>query len=198
MTDRTAPAAHAIPPLLASRWSPRAYDERTPDDAALARIMEAARWSASCFNDQPWSFLVTRRGEAGHAALLACLAASNQGWAGRAPVLMLSLARTAFAHNGQPNRHAWHDVGQASASMALAAAADGMQMHQMAGFDAAAARAAFAVPDTHEPVAASTLGWPGEATILPEALAAREAAPRARHAIGAFTHLGAWGATGRV
>ncbi|WP_431284165.1 nitroreductase family protein [Humitalea sp. 24SJ18S-53] len=198
MTDRTAPADHSIPPLLASRWSPRAYEDRAPDDATLARVLEGARWAASCFNDQPWSFLVTRRGGDGHAAMLGCLGAFNQAWAGRAPVLIISFARKSFAHNGEPNRHAWYDVGQATANMALAAAAEGMQLHQMAGFDAAAARTAFQVPDTHDAVAAITMGWAGDPAILSESQAAKEVAPRTRHAIGAFTHLGAWGGTGRV
>ncbi len=198
MTDRTAPAAHTLPDLLAARWSPRAYDERMPDDATLARVLEGARWASSCFNDQPWSFLVTRRGEEGHAAMLGCIGAFNQTWAARAPVLIIGVARTHFAHNGQPNKHAWYDLGQATANLAMAAAATGMQLHQMAGFDAAATRTAFAIPDSHEPAVASTLGWPGEAAILPEALATREVAPRVRHPIGAFTHIGAWGGTGKI
>jgi nitroreductase len=200
MTDRTAPAAHPIEPALAARWSPRAYEDRAIPAAALAQVLEAARWAASCFNDQPWNFLVARKdidAEA-HGKLLACLSTNNQAWAGRAPVLMLGIARTQFAHNGNPNRHAGYDLGQATANLAAQAAALGLQAHQMAGFDAAAARSAFAIPEGFDPLVAITLGYPGAAATLPEALATREAAPRARHPIGAFTHLGAWGATGGI
>lgn len=198
MTDRIAPAAHPIEPALAARWSPRSYDERPIPAAALAQVLEAARWAASCINDQPWNYLVTRKAEdaAAHAKLLACLSPNNQGWAVRAPVLMLGVARTDFAASGKPNRHAAYDVGQATANLAAQAAALGLQAHQMAGFDAAAARAAFAIPDGYEPMAAITLGYPAPAAALPEALAARETAPRVRKPIAEFTHLGAWGAMG--
>lgn len=198
MTDRTAPAAHPIVAPLAARWSPRSYEDRAVPDAVLAQVLEAARWAASCINDQPWNFLVTRKaGEPeAHAKLLACLSPNNQGWAVRAPVLMLGVARTAFASNGKPNRHAGYDLGQATANLAAQAAALGLQAHQMAGFDAAKAREAFAIPEGFDPMTAITLGYPGPASALPEALAVRETAPRARKAIGEFTHLGAWGALG--
>lgn len=198
MTDRIAPAAHPIEPVLAARWSPRSYEERAVPDAALAQVLEAARWAASCINDQPWNFLVARKAKEpeAHARLLACLSVNNQGWAVRAPVLMLGVARTAFASNGNANRHAGYDLGQATANLAAQAAALGLQAHQMAGFDAAKAREAFAIPEGFDPMTAITLGYPGPASALPEALAAREVAPRARKPIGEFTHLGAWGALG--
>lgn len=199
MTDRIAPTAHPIADLFAARWSPRSYDEaRAVPDAALAQVLEAARWASSCFNDQPWNYVVARRDKEaeGYAKLFSCLSANNQGWAGKAPVLILAVARTAFAHNGNPNRHAGHDLGQASANLAAQAAALGLQTHQMAGFDAAKARETLAIPEGFDPLVMITLGYPGPAEALPEALAARETAPRVRRAIADFTHLGAWGATG--
>lgn len=192
--DKTAPAAHPIAPMLAARWSPRAFSAREVSEAELALLLEAARWAASCYNDQPWQFLVTRRGGEGHEALAATLSPNNRAWAPAAPVLMLACARPLFAHNGQPNRHAWYDVGQAVANMAAQAAALGLQLHQMQGFDAAAARAAFAIPEGIEPVAAIALGEAGDPATLPEALAAREVAERKRHAISAFAHHGKWSA----
>lgn len=198
MTDRTAPAAHPIAAPLAARWSPRSYEERAVPDVALAQVLEAARWAASCVNDQPWNYIVARKEKEaeGYAKIFSCLSANNQGWAGRAPVLILGVARQNFAHNGNPNRHAAYDLGQATANLAAEAATLGLQAHQMAGFDAAKAREAFAIPEGFDPLVAITLGYPGPASALPEALAARETAPRSRRAIAEFTHLGAWGAAG--
>lgn len=198
--DRTAPAAHPIPDLIAARWSPRAFADRAVDGTTLQSLLEAARWAASCFNDQPWHFVIARRDAEpeAFAALLSCLSPNNQAWCVRAPALALSVARTSFAHNGAPNRHAWHDVAQAAANMTLAAASLGLQLHQMAGFDPARARSLFGIPDGFDPVAAIAFGHPGDPATLPEALAGREVAPRSRHPIGSFTHLGAWGATERL
>ena len=134
MTDRTAPAAHPIAAPIAARWSPRSYEERPVPDAALAQVLEAARWAASCVNDQPWNYIVARKEKEaeGYAKIFSCLSANNQGWAGRAPVLILGVARQNFAHNGNPNRHAAYDLGQATANLAAEAATLGLQAHQMA------------------------------------------------------------------
>lgn len=198
--DRPAPVAHPIAPLFIGRFSTRAYADRAVPDAVLAACLEAARWAPSCANEQPWQYLVARRHKEpdSFARLLDCLVPGNQAWAGRAPVLILSLARATFAGNGKPNAHAWHDVGMASVSLALEATAQGLQLRQMAGFDAAKARAAFAIPEGVDPVAAIALGYPGDPAELPEAVQQREAAPRTRKPIGDFTHLGAYGATGSI
>jgi nitroreductase len=193
--DRTAPAEHPITPAIAQRWSPRSYLDEALDEALLRRVLEAGRWAASAYNEQPWQFLVTRKHAEpeAHAKLLACLVPFNQGWADKAPVLMLACARMTSAGNGKPNRWAEYDTGQASSAMAIEAAALGLQLHQMAGFDAAAARTAFAIPEGVEPIAAMVLGKPGPASALNEQLAQREAAPRARKPAGEIFFGGAWG-----
>ncbi len=191
---RPAPTTHTLLPAIANRWSPRAYADTAVSDEALLAVLEAGRWASSCFNDQPWVFVVARHGTPAHAAMLATLLPFNQVWAAAAPVLLYSVVREKFAHNGEPNKHAWHDVGAATATMAIEASARGMQMHGMAGYDAAAARAALAIPETHAPVTAFTLGFPGPASMLPEKLAEREAAPRARRAAETMLFSGKWDA----
>ena len=45
--------------LLARRWSPRAIDpDRPVPRGCLRTLLEAARVAPSCFNEQPWRFLV--------------------------------------------------------------------------------------------------------------------------------------------
>ena len=195
MTDpRPATTAHTLLPAIATRWSPRAYAATAVSDEALLCVLEAGRWASSCYNDQPWVFVAARHGTPEFAAMLATLLPFNQVWAANAPVLLYSVARTHFAHNGEPNKHAWHDVGAATATMAIEASARAMQMHGMAGYDAAAARSALAIPATHEPVTAFTLGFPGPASLLPEKLAEREAAPRARRDAATMLFRGSWNA----
>jgi hypothetical protein len=38
---------YPVHPLIASRWSPRAYDTRPVEREKLQRIFEAARWAAT-------------------------------------------------------------------------------------------------------------------------------------------------------
>lgn len=191
---REAPAAHPIDPLLARRWSPRSFTGAPLPAGAIESLLEAARWAASSNNLQPWFLIVARR-DAEHDAftrLLGCLSPNNQGWAKNAGALLLSVARAANPNNGNPNRHAWHDTGAAMAQFALQAASLGLQAHQMAGFDAARAREAFAIPEGYDPVAAIAVGEVGPPEALPEALAARETAPRQRRAVKEFAFFGGW------
>lgn len=179
------PAATDLPILdtLKHRWSPRAYDRsRTVSDADLHLILEAARWSASSFNEQPWRYLIGNRATDpdGHAQILATLGEFNQVWAEAAPVLMVSVVKRTFSHNDAPNLSALHDVGAASASLSLQATELGLVVHQMAGFDRDAARARLHIPDGFDPVAVLAVGYPGDPNDLPEKLREREMAPRVR------------------
>ncbi len=113
--EKPAPTQIPIHELLTRRYSPYGFDARPVPPATLQRLMEAARWAPSCFNEQPWSFLVaTSDNPAEYDRMLDCIVEGNRGWAKTAPVLMISVAALAFAHNGKPNRHAYHDVGAAT------------------------------------------------------------------------------------
>ena len=87
MTDKKASTDYPIHDLLAERWSPYGFEDRPVAQADLRSLFEAARWAASSYNEQPWSFFVaTRENPAEFARLLSCLIEANQGWAKAAPV----------------------------------------------------------------------------------------------------------------
>lgn len=185
---------HEILPALAQRRSPRAYaDQPVPADA-LQQVFAAASSASSCFGEQPWRFLVgTRAGSAeAYDKILASLAEFNQVWAQAAPVLVVSIAKTTFSHDDNPNAWATHDVGQAVATLAVQGAALGLQIHQMAGFSADKVRAAFGVPAAYAPVAVFTLGYPGDPGALPDGLRDKETAPRVRKPLAEFVFEGGW------
>lgn len=196
MTVRQNPAPTAVPilDLMTYRWSPRAFDPRAVEPEKLRGLFEAARWAASSYNAQPWFFLVATKDDPGNfQRVLDCFVEFNQGWAKHAPVVALSVARLKFEHNGQPNRHAFHDVGQAAANLALEAVALGLQIHQMAGINPEKARATFAIPEGFEAVAGIALGYPGDPASLPDPLRERELAPRTRKPASSFVFTGSWG-----
>lgn len=191
---KRAPAEHPIHNLIADRWSPTVYAAEAVSAKDVRTLLEAARWAASSYNEQPWCYVVGVRGDDGAwQGLLDCLVEANQAWAKHAPVLMLSIARTSFNLNDKPNRHALHDVGQATAHLAIQATAMGLYVHQMAGFMADAARERFAIPAGHEPVACMAIGRLGDAAGADEGLVQRDAAPRARLGIDEFASGSVWG-----
>jgi nitroreductase len=179
--------------LLASRWSPRAFDpNRRVSRMALRTLLEAARMAPSCFNEQPWRFLVFD-GEDPESLEQArdCLSSGN-AWARRAPVLILSVAAERWSRDGSPNRWAGHDVGLASENLALQATSLGFAVHFMAGFDEREARELFRIPEGFTPMAMIAVGYPGDPDELPPKLRERERAPRQRRPIEEIAFAGRW------
>lgn len=178
--DRTAPTGHDILPVLAGRWSPRAFHgEQLISQQELDAALEAARWSPSAFNAQPWRFIVGRRGTATFDTIFSTLIEFNQGWAANAGALVLAVAQV-VDDNGRGNPTAVYDLGQAVAHLSVQAHSDGLLTHQMTGFDAAAAANSFGLPDSLLPVSVIALGHLGDVEQLDEALRERELAPRVR------------------
>jgi nitroreductase len=181
--------------LLARRWSPRAFAEQPVESDKLASLFEAARWAPSSSNEQPWRFVVaTKDDPAAYDRLLACLLEGNRKWAFRAPVLLVSVARTQFEDDGKPNRHAVHDAGMALENLLLQATALGLVAHPMAGFNIEQARADLKIPADFEPVAMVAVGYPGDPALLPDYLQQREANPRERTPVSGFVYAGLWDA----
>jgi nitroreductase len=194
--EKIAETQAPIHELIRRRWSPRAFSELPVEPDKLLSLFEAARWAASSSNEQPWAFLVAeQQAPENYAAILGVLVEFNRSWANKAPVLILTLAHTQFEKDGRLNRHAFYDLGQAAANLALQATALGLATHPMAGFDVEAARERFNVPAGWEPVSVIALGYPGDLESLTEKLRQRETAQRHRKPLGKFVFSGSWGHT---
>ena len=104
LPTRTADTSAPLLGVLADRWSPRAFDASAPvDELKLTAALEAARWSPSANNSQPWRFIVVRRGTPEFDTVTANLMGFNQAWAGSAGVLIVALAETVDeSGNGAP------------------------------------------------------------------------------------------------
>jgi nitroreductase len=195
MTEKPAETATAIHPLLARRWSPRAFADRAIEEGDLLAMLEAARWAPSSRNEQPWRFIVARRHADPQlfARIRDCLAEGNRVWAADAAVLLVAVSSTRFAYKDRPNGHAGHDVGQAMALLTVEAMAHELWVHQMGGFDRDCVRVAFGVPDGFEPITAAAIGHMGDPADLPSPLDEREAAPRNRRPLSESVFGGMWG-----
>ena len=196
LDERTAVTAVPLHPVLADRWSTRAYDGSPVDESALTALLEAARWAPSAMNAQPWRFLVGRRGLEGAdttwQAIHASLAEGNRLWADRASVLIVATARTSNA-DGTPRGVGPYELGLAVAQLSMQAHADGLHVHQMGGFDPDAVRFTLNVPDDFTPYVVLAIGRRGDDDHLPEFLRAREAAARERLPLAEIAFAGTWG-----
>ena len=192
--SRDAPVDVDVHPLVARRWSPRSFTDAPVSSDALQRMLEAARWAPSCFNEQPWRFLVADRSgdPEGHTRLGALLNEGN-AWARAAPVLVLGATLERFARNDRLNAHARYDLGQAVAWLTVQATHEELFLHQLAGFSREAAFRELGLPDGVDPVVMLAIGHLGPASALPPALEARETAPRRRQPRQAITLGARWG-----
>jgi nitroreductase len=180
--------------VLRRRWSPKSFSDKLVEPEKLRTILEAARWAPSSFNEQPWSFIVARKEDPQeYSALLSSLSEKNQGWARRAPVLILSVAKRGLTINGQLNRHAFHDVGLATANLIIQASALGLFTHPMGGFSVEKVREAFEIPEGYEPVTVIALGYLPELMELGESPSSLVTKSRNRKPLDEFVYEGRWG-----
>jgi nitroreductase len=180
--------------LLEKRFSPYAFSSRPVEAEKLHKLFQAARSAPSSYNEQPWRFVVAARQDPeAFERLLETLMERNRQWARHAPVLILSVAKLDFTHNGQPNRHALYDVGQAAAYLTLQATELGLYVHQMAGFDAEKARQLLEIPEGYEPAAMMAVGYLGDPESVQEPPRQPARPPRARKPLDALAFEGTWG-----
>ena len=192
--NRDANPAQPIHTLLVERFSPYNFDPS--QDVALddlKSMFEAARWTASAFNAQPWRYIVAHKSSQPELwqTVLEVLVPGNQAWAKHVPVLALGLVRTDFEHNGKANAWAQHDLGAASANLTVEATSRGIRVHQMAGIEPDKAVERFDLAENIQPVTALAIGYAGRNDQLDPDIAARDENPRQRVEVSEFMLAGA-------
>lgn len=185
---------HPIHDLLVRRYSPYVFEPRPVEREKLLACLEAARWAASSFNEQPWSLLVAERDDtAEFAKMLDCLVEANQAWAKNAGVLMVTVAAESFTKNNKPNRVCDHDVGLMAANLTLQATALGLYVHQMAGINLSKTRQVYGIPESHHPFTGIALGYAGEPSQADDPqLGERDQTSRTRKTLEEFVFRGQW------
>jgi nitroreductase len=167
---------------IENRWSPRAFNDKKITDEMLNLLFEAARWAPSSRNGQPWEYYFVRReDEKTFNEVIDILTGTNPDWAKNAQVLMITVMKKRFDYKNLPNGKALHDMGAASALMAVQASEMGIQIHQMGGFDKEKATNYLNLDsEKYEPVTCIAVGYPGDANQLPADLKKNELQPRIR------------------
>jgi nitroreductase len=188
MDQKVAQTKYPVIGLIRERWSPRHYRPGTISATELNTMIEAASWSFSSGNLQPWHYLYAHRDTPGFNRILEHCTISNQAWAKNAAVLMVSLAKKE-RDPGKPNFWSRHDLGAANMLLILQARSMNIYGHPFGGFDSAAMASALEIDTSvFEPVACIALGYPGDPDQLEESKREKEIGPRKRKEIGEFSH----------
>ena len=187
----TRTADYPVDKHFLERWSPRAFTGESIPEAELFTIFEAARWAPSSYNSQPWRLVYARRESPNWDKLLGLLIEFNQSWAKNAAALVFIVSSEMFPGRETPTPSRSHafDTGAAWGSLALQATLLGWHAHAMVGVEWDKVNAALNVPANHHVQAAIAIGRQGPASLLPEALAARET-PSPRNKVADWTFEG--------
>ena len=190
---------HPIESLLSRRWSPYSFADKDVAAEDLLGILEAARWAASSYNEQPWRYIVARRSDSeAFEKMVSCLLEGNQSWARQAPVLLIGVAALNFSRNGKPNKAAIHDMGLAAGNICIEATARGLCVHQMIGIIPERVRELYGVPENAEPLTALAIGYLGDGSNLPPDIQERDRGPRTRRPISEFVFGDRWEEPARI
>ena len=178
--------------LMAARRSRRAFADRPVEPEKIERMIEAARWSPSCANRQPWRFVVVENGDLRRPALEEALDPGN-AWAKKAPVLIVSGARREDGSVVESREYYLHDTGLATMSLLYRGADQGLLMHPMAGWKEAPLKAALSMPEDFRPIAVVAVGYPGKHEDLDVETRKKDEKPRIRKGIGEIAFQGRFG-----
>ena len=162
--------------VIKNRWSTRAFDKnyQIGDDEILS-ILEAARWSPSSKNSQPWRFLVGKRGDKNFEAFVSTLTGFNLEWAPNASAMIL-----VAAHGNPVTNDEIFDAALAVSSITFQIHSLGLHAHQMAGFSKSKLRSIFNLDDSILPLVLIAVGKITKPDELTPELKERELSPRVR------------------
>ena len=146
--------------LFIDRWSPRSFDNDFElSSREFASLFEAARWSPSCFNEQPWTFLVARKSDKHFEEFLGLLNDFNQKWAKDSSLIGFIVSKKDFDKTGELNKHAHFDCGAAWMSLTLQARDLDLYTHGIGGVDYDKAYEKLNIPsETHDLICAFAVG----------------------------------------
>lgn len=173
--------------LIRQRWSARSFADRPIEHDTLMTLFEAASWTFSAMNAQPWRFVYSHQGTAQFADMVDCLSPGNQRWARHAAVLIASLVRLHY-EDGSPNSAAHHDVGAAHANLLLQATSMHIYGHLMGGFDKNASLEYLGLDGAEFDISVFiALGYLDVPEVLDEPFRTRELTARTRKSVEEFT-----------
>ena len=196
--NKDAKTSFPINELARQRWSPRAFRDKPVEKEKLISMFEAARWSASGGNEQPWNFLVGIDHDETWQKIFSTLNEGNQEWNHHVPVLIMAIGNRISSWDGNISPVFQYDTGQSVAHLSIEAMNQGLFVHQMGGFSTDKAREIFEIPDTHDPLTVIAAGYIGDPGSLPEKLKQREFLERKRKELGEIVFSDKFGEKAKI
>jgi nitroreductase len=171
--------------LLQKRRATRAIDTEPLPMGVMEEILEAARLTPSCFNNQPWRFLFIYSDDALEKGRKA-LTGGNTKWANHAPLLIVASSNPENDCQPKDGRaYDKFDTGMAAMNLMLSATHLGLVARPMAGWDPKVIKEEFGehIESGDEPIVMIAVGNPGDdESHVPDHYKGIEDKPRERKA----------------
>ncbi|MCX7697301.1 MAG: nitroreductase family protein [Bacteroidales bacterium] len=171
---------------IEKRFSPLSFDSRPIDEITLKQLFNAASRAPSSFNEQPWRFYYSFKGQDSYEKLIKSMDPYNQVWASTAPVLVVVGAKKTFTHNNNPNSYARFDTGTAIGFLIIQAMENDIYSHMMAGFNPDQVRKDFQINEDIDIITILALGYLGDPYSLPKEYHERATNRRPRKPLDEF------------
>jgi nitroreductase len=150
-----------IVPEIETRRARRALSEEPVPEEVLARIMTAATYAPSCFNNQPWRFLVVSRDR--ELEIVKENLTGGNYWAKKAPVIVAVFTRPELDCRLSDRRdYAFFSTGLAVENLVLQATKEGLIAHPIAGYKPLPLKEAFGVDPEMILLTLVIIGYPGD------------------------------------
>jgi nitroreductase len=196
--NKEAKTAFPINELARNRWSPRSFLDKPVEKEKLVSMFEAARWSPSGGNEQPWRFIAGVNHDETWQKIFLTLNEGNREWNGPVPVLILAIGYKISNWDGNISGYFQYDTGQAVAHLSIEAMNQGLHVHQMGGFSVEKALELFEIPGDHLPLTVIAVGYIGSPGSLSEKLKERELEERKRKELGEIVFSGKFGESAKI
>lgn len=170
-------------PWIAVRRAKRALSSDPLSKELIERLIEAAHLAPSCFNNQPWRFVVAQ-GEKLEEVKKA-LPGGNY-WALKSPAIVAVTSHPDLDCRLSDNRDYFlFDCGMAVGFLMIQATQMGLVAHPIAGYDPVAVKKALGIPEDYVLITLVVLGWPGDPAELSDKHREIELGPRVRKPLSA-------------
>lgn len=146
---------------IRTRRARRVLSDKPLDDDAVKSLVEAARLSASCFNNQPWR-LVFCKGRESLEAVKGALSKGNS-WATKAPLIIAVASKEQDDCQLSDRRNYFlFSCGLAIGQLELRATELGIIAHPIAGYNPAMVKQVTGIPDEYIVITLVICGYPGD------------------------------------
>ena len=181
---KIAKTKYKVHPLIKKRWSARSFSDKPITEEQVLTLIEAASWSFSSINEQPWRYIYGVKGSENFDKIFETLMPGNALWAKNAAAFVACIAKTTSDREGNPINHAAEmDLGSANMLLVLQALSMDIYAHPMGGFDRMKFASTFHLESNLKPAVVIALGYLDEADKLSEPFRERELMPRTRKSL---------------